>query len=193
MSTENKTQLDGVIIPSATVNAAREAVGIFDDETSLQAAIDELTVSGFARCQLSVLKKGSMNPVNESTVLAADDPQVERTDYFCPEVQGEVTGSLIAGFAMVPMFSTEIAVAASGATVLAGIGATVVSGGIGALIGGAIAIMIARKHHAKLADQVDHGGLLLWVHTKSPEYEQRAIDILSRHAGHHVHSHDRPS
>lgn len=193
MPLENETASTGVTIPSATLNAAREAVGIFDDEKSLQAAIDELTISGFARCQLSVLKKDASTPMNESSILAADDPAAQRTDYFCPEVQGEVSGALIGGFAMVPMFSTEIAMAASGATVLAGVAATVVSGGIGALIGGAIAIMVARRHHAKLADQVEHGGLLLWVHTRTPEYEQRAIDILSRHAGHHVHSHDRPS
>ena len=38
-----------------------------------------------------------------------------------------------------------------------------------------------------------HGGLLLWVRTLTPALEARALAILRRHAGHHVHAHDLPA
>ena len=55
--------------------------------------------------------------------------------------------------------------------------------------GAALAALLARHHAANLTGQLAVGGLLLWVRTRLQELEQRALDILARHAGMHVHSH----
>jgi len=49
--------------------------------------------------------------------------------------------------------------------------------------------MLARHRAANLAGQVTKGGLLMWVRTRSPQLEARALRILSSHAASHVHSH----
>jgi hypothetical protein len=46
-------------------------------------------------------------------------------------------------------------------------------------------------HHADyLHRQLDKGGLVLWVHLRDPEHEQRAQRILERHSGEDVHVHE---
>ena len=43
-----------------------------------------------------------------------------------------------------------------------------------------------------LQDQLDHGGLLLWVHVRDAAHEQRAVDILTGNGAEDVHVHDLP-
>ena len=44
-----------------------------------------------------------------------------------------------------------------------------------------------------LQEQLDRGGLLLWVHTRDAAHEERATEILRRHSGRDVHVHDLPA
>ena len=57
--------------------------------------------------------------------------------------------------------------------------------------------MLARwldKHHAEhLQEQLDHGGLLLWVRTPDAAAERRALEVLTRHSAHDVHIHELPA
>jgi hypothetical protein len=154
------------------VTPVREAVGIFHSEQELQDAIDDLLTHGFARCELSLRGAG------EATAAG-------RT----PEALGNAEGSLIGGFAILPAFGAAWAAGATGAGMLAIGGLTVVSGGAGAAVGAALAALLARHHAANLTGQLAEGGLLLWVRTRSPELEQRALGILACHAGTLVHSH----
>ena len=41
----------------------------------------------------------------------------------------------------------------------------------------------------RLQEQLDHGGLLLWVRTWDVDEEERAIQILERHSARDVHVH----
>lgn len=167
--------------------AVREAVGIFDDQASLQAAIDELSLSGFDRLDLGLLDTAATDP-NIPPEVQADDPTVKRVPYTAPESMGNAQGGLIAGFALLPAMGA--AAATAGAAIVATVAATAATGGVGALIGGAMAYAIARKRADTITDQENQGGHLLWVRARSAEQEQRALDILSRHSAHHVHGHD---
>lgn len=178
--------------PGFSSGPVREAVGIFDGNADLLAAIDELLMSGFARCELSLLGTDEAAMVRRTAEALADDPAAPRTDHFCVEALGNAEGSLISGLAIVPAFGAAWAGAAAGAGALAVGGFVVVSGGVGALVGVALAALLARHHSGHLAAQVEDGGLLLWVRTRSPELEWRALDILARHAAHHVHAHELP-
>ena len=66
------------------------------------------------------------------------------------------------------------------------------AGGTGGLLGSALAKWLGDHHATYLQDQIDRGGLLLWVRTRRATDEQRAVDILKRHSCGEVHVHALP-
>ena len=85
------------------------------------------------------------------------------------------------------------AIVATGGTLAAGIAAAAVGGGAGGLIGTTLAGWVGDTHAKHLQEQLDRGGLLLWVRTTDDKREKRAVDILSKHSGHDVHVHSIPA
>ena len=49
--------------------------------------------------------------------------------------------------------------------------------------------MIGTRYSRLLQEQIDHGGIVLWVRTHDADHEQRALETLRRHAGDDVHLH----
>lgn len=84
-----------------------EAVGIFDNEVSMQAAIDDLLTAGFGRCELSFAGKQDGTQADETAVVLDDDPRTARTNQFSPEVLGDAEGSLTGGFALIPVLGAS--------------------------------------------------------------------------------------
>ncbi len=60
----------------------------------------------------------------------------------------------------------------------------------GALL--ALAGLIDRHHVQYLQEQLERGGLLLWVRTEDAEHEKRAREILERYSARDMHVHDLP-
>jgi hypothetical protein len=67
-----------------------------------------------------------------------------------------------------------------------------VAGGGGGLIGAAFARFLEHRHAHRLQEQLDRGGLVLWVRTLGPEDERRAVEALRANGGDDVHVHDLP-
>jgi hypothetical protein len=175
-----------------------EAVGIFYRNEDLQGAIDELLSSGFHRSELSLL--ASEAAVQEklghhyrSVRALADDPAVPRSAYVSPEAIGDAQGGLIGALVYVGAAAAAGAVIASGGTLAAIITAVVLAGGTGGLLGSVLAKWLGDHHANYLQDQVDRGGLLLWVRTRHAAAERRAVDVLRRHSGGEVHVHTLPA
>jgi hypothetical protein len=175
-----------------------EAVGIFQRSEDLQEAIDELLSSGFHRAQLSllateaaVIEKLGHRYMDVSAL--ADDSFALRSSYVSPEAIGGAEGGLIGGLTYVGAAVAAGAVMASGGTLIAVILATAVAGGTGGLIGSVLAKWVGDQHAQHLQEQVDFGGLLLWVRTWKVEDEKRAAAILKRHSGREVHIHNLPA
>ena len=93
----------------------------------------------------------------------------------------------------VPAVTAIGAVVASGGALAAAIAAAAIAGGGGGLLGTMAARWIAAHHAHYLQEQLDRGGLPLWVRTFSPAQEKRAVEILSRHSAHDVHVHGLPA
>ncbi len=175
----------------------REAVGVFHDGRTFQEAIDDLLNSSFDYSELSLL-------AGEHTIMeklgheiervkdAEDDPSVPRAAYIETESVGDGEGALIGGLFYVGAVAAAGAVVATGGTLAPAIAAAVAAGGAGGLIGSFLARWLDRHHAHYLQEQLDHGGLLLWVRTQTPEDERRACEILKRHSGEDVHVHDLP-
>lgn len=175
----------------------REAVGIFHGPDELQSAIDELLSSGFHRAELSLL-------ASEQAVLEkfghryqrvhdlADDPSTPRAAYVSTEAIGDAEGALVGGLMYVGATVATGAIVVSGGTLAAAIAAAVAAGGAGGLIGSVLAKWVGHHHAHYLHEQLEHGGMLLWVRTSTAVDEKRAIAILSRFSAENVHLHGTP-
>jgi len=175
----------------------REAVGVFDDAETLQAAIDELLSSGFNRVDLSLLAghqavEEKLGHIYEKVEDLEDDPQSSRAAYMAPETIGDAEGALIGAPLYVAAATAIGLVVATGGTVAAAAGAAALAGGAGAAIGTVLSAMLEKHHADYLNEQLEKGGLLLWAHTRDAAHEEKAQKILSTHSAHDVHLHDLP-
>ena len=180
------------------IATVREAVGVFGRPETLQSAIDELLSSGFDRAELSLLATGHVVEAKlghqyEKVSDLEDVPLVSRTAYVSTEAIGGAEGAVIGALMYVGATAAAGAVVVSGGTLAAGIAAAAMAGGVGALIGTMLAKWIGDHHANYLQEQVDHGGLLLWVRTWGVEDERRALQILRSHSGGDVHVHAIPA
>ncbi len=184
--------------PDPSTASVREAVAVFDDSTSLLAAIDELESSGFDREDLSLLAgkdavEEKLGHVFERVADLEDDPKTPRQAFISPESVGDAKGWAIGGLLYVGGVSAAGAVVASGGTLLATVLAASLVGGAGGLIGTMLAQWIQHDYTAYLQDQIDRGELLLWAHLRDEAHERSALEILRRHSAHDVHVHELPA
>jgi len=176
----------------------REAVGVFNSAEALQDAIDELMSSGFDRAELSLLAsedtvEAKLGHIYRKVSDLEDDPRVPKAAYVSTESVGDAEGAVIGGLAYVGAGILMGPVALAGGALAAIAAAAAAGAGVGGLIGSVLAKWIGNHHAHYLQEQLDHGGLLLWVRTWDAEDEKRAVDILAKHSGRDVHIHTLPS
>lgn len=180
--------------PAELENTRTEAVGVFDDAGPLQEAIDELLANGFDRAEISLLAgertvEEKLGHAYKKAAELEDDPSVPRAAFVSTEALGDAEGGLIGGLVYIGAVAAAGAVVATGGTIATVIGAAALAGGAGSLIGSILAKLVGDHHAHHLQEQLDHGGLLLWVRTRDKDHEQRATQILSKHSGKDVHIH----
>jgi hypothetical protein len=176
----------------------REAVGVFDTAESLEDAIDELQSSGFDRAEISLL--ASEHAVEEKLGHAyrrveelEDEALVPRTVFVSTESRGDAEGGLIGGLMYVGAVAAAAGIVASGGTLAGAFVAAAMAAGAGAAAGSAFAKLLEYHHADYLAEQLGRNGLLLWVRTRNPVRETRAVEILGKHSVHDVHVHSIPA
>jgi len=178
-------------------NTVREAVGVFHDEASLQAAADELLITGFDRSYLSLLtgeKTVERELSHKYTKIKelGDDPSAPHLAYIGSDSRTEAKGAVIGGLVYVGAVGTVGLIVASGGTMAAAMIGAALAGGAGGMVGVVLSKLIDGHHAHYLQEQLNKGGLLLWVRTKNAEQEERATNILKRHSADDVHVHDLP-
>ncbi len=180
-----------------TVSVSREAVGIFHGPEELQGAIDELLGSGFNRAELSLLASEAavvekLGHLYTRVDELADDPEVPRAAYVAGEDIGDAEGGIIGALVYVGATIAAGVIVVSGGTVLAVVAGAALAGGTGGLIGSVLAKWLGDHHAQHLKEQIDRGGLLLWVRTRDTAMEERAANILGKYAAEKVHIHGLP-
>jgi hypothetical protein len=179
----------------ATAETAREAVGTFHSEEALEAAVSALASAGWDRARLSILAAESvlaphLPASDKSTEAAADDPQALRGSVVSDTDmrQGRTLASSMAG--VVAAFGAAGAVVVTGGGALAAVvGAAAVGGGVTAAAHAAGRWLNDRREKF-LDEQVERGGILLWVGLRHPGEDRQAMDILRRHGAEDVHVHE---
>jgi hypothetical protein len=197
LKTQNTWQDSTEDDPALHLDIVHEAVGIFDDEDTLQAAMDDLEEHGFMRHELSLLAddktiEEKLGHIYERTDLAQDDPAAPRTVFTPKEARGDAQGALIAMPLYIAATTATAVVVASGGTILSALAAASAAGAVGTAIGAALANFVAKHHASYILSQIERGGLLLWVNLRNLEQEELAKKILKRHSAHNIHTHKIP-
>lgn len=182
----------------AATGTVREAVGVFHDANALEAAVDELLTHGFDRSHLSLLAsrqavEQTLHHRFQKVAELEDDAAVPRVAYISRESIGDAEGGLVGGLMYVGAVAAAGGILASGGVVAGAVLGAILAGGAGGLVGSALARLIDEHHAHYLQDQLDSGGILLWVRTVDAAHEQRAREILERHSAGDVHVHGLPA
>jgi hypothetical protein len=165
---------------------AREVVAVFDDTEALDKAVYTLETRGFDRAAFSLLASEEavaqkLGHRYQRVSETEDDPKVPRDTFFSR------ISRLEAEYLPAP------ALAAAGVLIVAGTGAilpVVIAAGGGALIGAALGRMMHERHATRVREQLERGGLLLWVSVRNVSEEEIALEVLRAHSAHDVHSHE---
>ena len=173
----------------------REAVAVFDDVSSLEAAVQDLRAAGFAQHAISLLaahaaverKLGHMYTRVEEL---EDDPRAPRTAFVSGKNIDARENRLLGSLTVLPtVIAAGTVVATAGAVAAAVVGTAIA----GALLGTVFAHWMDQRHADWLQEQLDRGGILLWVATPTEADERKALDVLTRHSAHDIHIHEIPA
>jgi len=176
---------------------AREAVAVFRDVAELEAVIDELEESGFDRAEISLLAneravEEKLGHYYDKPAEIEDDPEAPRVAYVSKESLGAAEGALIGGpLYVAAVTAAGLAIAAGGPLAVAA-AAAAAGGGAGALIGTFLAGYVSQQHSRHIEEQLEHGGIVLWVNLRDARHEERALHVLRKHAAGDVHVHEVP-
>lgn len=176
------------------LSSVREAVGVFVEAAKLEAATDELLENGFDRADISLLaaqdeiEKNLGHRYSKVTELE-DDPDVPRRAFTPLQSVHEAEGALISLPLYVAAVTTAGIVTAAGGPLAAILAATAIAGSGGGFLGLVLAGILGNRYASEIENQINKGGILLWVRTWDKAQEERAQKILTRHGAFDVHVH----
>ena len=181
--------------PGTQADKVTEAVAVFHDVSSLDAAVAELRKAGFRRGDISLLAsedavEEKLGHRYERVQDLEDSPDAPRVTYRTRAFLGDTEDVIIGSLTYLPAVLAAGTVVASAGIVAAAVTATAIGG---ALIGTVLARWMGEHHAELLSEQLEHGGLLLWVRTRGEGQEEAALRILRDHSAADVHLHQLPA
>jgi hypothetical protein len=173
----------------------REAVAVMEDVAELEAAVEELRAAGFAEDDISLLAghdavERKLGRMYKRVEELEDDPDAPRTAFVSLKRLGDREDRVVSSLTVLPTLIAAGTVVASAGAVAAAVVGTAVAG---AALGTVLSHFMNKSHADWLQEQLDRGGLLLWVRTPDEASERAALQILTRHAAHDVHIHEIPA
>lgn len=172
----------------------REAVAVFEDVADLDEAIAELKKRGFVDGAFSLLAnrqtvEAKLGHAYERVEELEDDPKAPRVAYQPRASTGDADSTFISALTYAPpLLAAGAIVASSGLATGLIVGAAVG----GTLLATALGRAVDKDRAEWLQDQLDRGGILLWVRTPSDNDVAVALEVLTQHAIHDAHVHDIP-
>jgi hypothetical protein len=173
----------------------REAVAVFDDVGELEAAVEDLKAAGFAEDAFSLLAadeavERKLGHLYQRVEELEDEDAAPRRRYAALNRLGDREDRVASAVTMLPdLIAAGTVVGSSGplAATIAGLTSA------GATLATVFSHFMNRSHADWLQEQLDRGGLLLWVRTPMEESERAAVAVLTQHATHDVHIHEVPT
>lgn len=166
----------------------REVVAIFDDAETLENAVYDLETHGFDRAAFSVLAsedtvERKLGKRYQRIEEMEDQPDAPRETFFSR------TSQLEAEYGLAPALGFIAAVAfglGSAAVTIPMLVAT----GSGLAVGAVLGRIIHQHHAERLQEQLERGGILLWVNIRNADEERKAMTVLETHGARELHAHD---
>lgn len=180
--------------PKTTVIDIPEAVGVFNKFEDLQQAFYDLRMTGIHHSDISLLAdekvlKEKLGKAYWRSTNLEDDPHAPRAHFVSEEAIGELEGAVAGGFFFVGSFIAMAAMLTPASTLAASIAAIAIGGSPAAVIGTLLARRVGKHHKDYYANQIEHGGILLWVRVHDKNHEELAVKIMKGHSGRDVHVH----
>jgi outer membrane lipoprotein SlyB len=171
----------------------KEVVGIFMSKDDLQNAIRALEGTAFPRQDISVMGTRSdlettFGAKTVSPEFAMSNPDTPRQAPSRPEEQTIGAAGMIGGTAYVGAMA--LALAAGAVTFPAIISAAVIGGIGGGTLGAILTKLLGDRYNRHLEEQVEKGGLLLWVRTPDKDREELAMRTLIANNAYNVSVHE---
>lgn len=169
----------------------KEAVCVFNNPKDLQNCIRTLEGSAFPRQDISVMgQRSELEEVFSAPAIdpykVMDDPSTPRQAPARPEEQTIGASALIGGSAYVGAMAMALT---AGAVALPAtiVGAAVLGAAGGGALGAVLTKLLGDNYSKNIEEQINKGGLLLWVRTPDEHKEMLAKVIMRQHNGHSVH------
>jgi hypothetical protein len=174
---------------------AREVVGVLADAAALEGAIVELLAFGFEEAQITLLagEKAIVEKLGhryKRVEELEDDPKVPRILYRAFDTRKT---AILGSLAAIGAIATAGAIFAGGGALAATLGSGLIGAEVGGFLGGVLGDFVDDQHARYLKNQLDHGGLLLFVRARDEAEEKAAKEILTNHSGRDVHAHAAPA
>lgn len=169
-----------------------QAVAVFQDVARMDAAVEALIEAGFDRNDVSLL--ASEQAVEEKLGHRYERVQDLEDSAAVPRVAYRTLAEFVDTERTVAHVLTFLPTIIAAGTVVASVG-TVAAVIAGAAVGGAalstvLARWVDQDHADRIQEQLEHGGLLLWVNASTTEKQETAIRVLEKHEATDVHLHD---
>lgn len=179
--------------PSSGTELYRECVGLFASAEDLQNAIRELEGTAFPRQDISVMASRTelMDVFGVKTIdphIVMDTSEAPRQAPARPEEKTIGAAAMVG----VPAYVGAMAAAlAAGAVAFpAVVGAAVIGGLGGGTLGAILTKLLGDRDTRHYEEQIEKGGLLLWVRTPDRAREEIAVEIMRGNHANEVHVHD---
>ena len=187
------SNLEQTFIPTSITPATeyiQEVVGVFSSAEDLQDTIRDLEGTAFPRQDISVMgsRDELVEAFGEKTVnplMAMDDDSTPREAPARPEEETIGAAALVG----IPAYVGAMGLAlASGAVAFPAIIGAAIIGGIG---GGSVGVVLNKLFGTRatrhIEEQIQKGGLLLWVRAPDEKRQSLAMQIMRNHNAHDVH------
>jgi hypothetical protein len=171
----------------------KEAVCVFDNVRNLQDCIRTLEGSAFPRHDISIMgRREELEEVFDHKTVdpreVMDSSDTPRRAPERPEEQTIGTSALIGGSAYVGAMAMAISAGAVAVPAIAG--AAILGAAGGGAIGAILSKLLGDHYNHAIEEQIERGGLLLWVKTPDAHKEMLAKIIMRQHSGRDVHIHE---
>lgn len=180
---------------SLSQDYVREVVGIFKQYNKLIETIDLLEENGINRDQISVLgNEQELLKVFHSKVVdpikVRENPNTPKTSPVKYEEIGVGKGVIISSGLLVGAVGAFLAAGGIALPIL-GITVAIAGGGTGGAVAGAILAEILEKNfYEKTKQQIEAGGLLLWVALLPTTDEENVKSILKQQGAEDIHTYE---
>jgi len=154
-------------------------IGVLPSAEALQAAIDRLERAGFDRAQFGVLApqtavEGWRRHPTATATDVARNPAAPTGAYLEPESEGAATGGLIGGLTYLGAGLAAGGIILTGGSLGVALAGVAAAGGAGGLLGALLAYGFHHEHARSIHEQLEHGGLVLWIQPRTADQRDLA-------------------